>query len=39
MLASIEQEDGWFNAVINAVSDVPEKEAAMRVIGQNPQEW
>lgn|GEM_PF-2692250 len=39
MLAAIETEDGWFNEVINLVSDIPEKDAAMKVIGQNPKIW
>lgn len=39
MLKEIDKEDGWLNTVIDAVSDVPEKDAAMRVIGQNPKEW
>jgi hypothetical protein len=39
MLASIEAEDGWFNSIVDRVSSLPEKEAAMRVIGQNPKAW
>lgn len=39
MLQVIDKEDGWLNTVIDAVSDIPEKDEAMRVIGQNPKEW
>lgn len=39
MLANIEAEDGWFNTVVDFVSDEPEKVEAMKVIGQNPKAW
>jgi len=39
MLAAIELEDGWLNEIIDPLSSKPEKDAAMRVIGQNPKEW
>ncbi len=39
MLAAIELEDGWLNDVIDSISSKPEKDAAMRVIGQNPATW
>jgi hypothetical protein len=39
MLAAIELEDGWLNSLIDPISSKPEKDAAMRVIGQNPKQW
>jgi hypothetical protein len=39
MLAAIETEDGWLNAIIDKVSNEPERQAAIKVIGQNPAAW
>jgi len=39
MLAAIEKEDGWLNAIISKVSNEPKRKEALKVIGQNPKEW